>query len=323
MEIKDFHKAITGFINNRRVKRYYLEKSNNGKTYIASLLDTLLFRFVLAIAFLAYFFYMTNNLLFTILLDLQFIILYSLVAYKIKSIRLRKAINIVNGKLAKEQILKDLLNKTPYEFVEFIKEVLEKRTFEDLRIFHQKDIDLLGEFNGETVGIKCFQFDEKTKVDIKDIREFFLGLKELDIKQGFVITTSYFSDGIEDFLPKLEKYVKIRLINVDKLINILKKVDMYPSEREIKNLILERINERKKKIKEYRKFLLSKGKTFKYFFIGIVIYYWGRITPYQRYYSIVSYLLFSFGIISLALSIGKYIFEFTSTISEEKEDDFI
>ncbi|EOD01343.1 restriction endonuclease [Caldisalinibacter kiritimatiensis] len=314
IEISRLNKKIRKVFNNRKIKRYYIEENKKGKTYIAILLDAVLTRILITIIFFGYFLYMTKDLFFSSVLTLQFFILFNLIIYKVNAIKLKKTIKHINEKLAKEKITKDLLNKTPYEFIDYIKMTLEKCAIDDMRIFHQNDIDILGKLNEHTVGIKCFQYTEDNYVDINDIREFFLGLKELDIEEGFVVTTSYFEESVKEFIPKLESHAKIHLIDINEFLKFMKKAELYPRENDIRQIILDKIAERRRKLIEYRKKFLSKGQTTKYILIAVILYLWGRITPYERYYKIVAYVLFGLGIISL----GKYFIElFTSGNQEE------
>lgn len=299
VNVIEMRKKLKRINDNRQIRQYYLEKSERGKTYTAIMLDSILIRIILTIVFLFYFIFTTSDFRFSVIMTIQFFILFNLIAYKIKTMRLKKSRIKVNSEIGKEEILKELLNKTPYEFIEYIRNVFDKHRIEDLKIYRQKDIDIIGEYKSHTIGIKCFQYKDDVNVSVKDIREFFLGLNELGVEEGLIVTTSSFNEDVKEFLPKLDKHVKMNIMNIDEFIKIIKKVELYPSETEIKREILNQINGRRYKLKEYRSNVLSKGKTIKYMILSLIIYLWGGVTPYQTYYTIVACLLFTLGIMSM------------------------
>lgn len=318
-DLSKLRNNVSQFFDKRKLKRYYLKRSSNDKTYLAIILDTVVSRIIITVIFFAYFLYMTSDPIFSSILSIQFFILYNLIVHRIKSIRVRKVIGETNNEIGKKKILNDLINKTPYEFIENIKEVLEKGSFEDIKIILEKDIDMIGKLNGENIGIRCYQYKGNNNVDIKDIRDFFLKLRELNIEEGFIITTSSFDEDAQDFLQKLEKYAKLHLVDLEGLIKLMKKAKLYPSEKEIQKYILKKINEKKRKLKEYRNIVLSKGKASKYMIMSVIIYYFGKLTPFQYYYTIVSYVLLALGMVSII----KYMGSLFKRSAEERNDDLV
>ncbi|RKD34271.1 restriction endonuclease [Thermohalobacter berrensis] len=321
MADKSFSKNIIDnvkkLLKKRKIKRFYMEELNEGKSHIAMILDSFFIRFFITIIFFVYMYFLTNDMLFAIAITIQVFILLNLLIYKINKMRFIKNVKAINERLAKNKIKKDFLNKTPVEFVEEMKDILEKCGINDLKLKYEKDLDIIGKFQGNTVGIKCFQYEDDYKVTVNEIRDFFLSLRTLEIDQGIVITTSSFSEDVKDFLPKLEKYTKLYLFNLDGLIKLLKKANSYPTKKEIDSMILNKVADKKTKIKEYREVVLSKGKTFKYFMVGILILIWGRITPYELYYRIAAYVLFFLGIISIGKFIITYLLEESTNIEED------
>ncbi|MGF7058733.1 restriction endonuclease [Brassicibacter mesophilus] len=317
--IKKVKNKLTETTNKIRLRRYYTEKLSEGKTYIATIVDKIVFRsFITLICFL-FININTKSILFSLLITFQLFILYNILAYKINQKRLNKRIEKINHVVVGEKILKDLLNKSPYDFEEYIKEILEKCGFQSIESVNRKDIDLIGTLGNQKTGIKLYQYNSDYKVSINNIRDFFLELRELDISEGIVITTSTFSKDINNFLPKLKNYAAIRLFNLEAIIKLMKKADMYPSESEIKRIILSEIIEGRPKLKNYKDTVLSKNKTLKYFVISFILMMFSRITPYKSYYKIVSYILVFIGVISI---IGIVI-EFFANRATAQEDNNI
>lgn len=317
--LKVTKKHIDSYRNKKRLKKYYLEEMKKGKSYLAIVLDGIMLRLIITFGFFLYFYIKTNDYLFSFVVAIQFFIIVNLLLYQINTVKLNKVIKRTNEVVAKEEILKDLLNKTPYEFIEYCYDVLENVGLEDLKMLHQRDIDMIGNFKGNSIGIKCLQYEDDYKVTIKDVKEFFLSLKKLDIESGTIITTSTFTEDIKDFLPKLQKHIRIYLLDKDSFVELIKKTELYPKEREIERIIINRVRDRSKKIREYRKNLLSKGKSSKYIFLSIMIYFLGKFTNYQKYYSIVSYFLLILGLASII----KNLIIFLRPQIEKNEDSFI
>ncbi|KGG80445.1 restriction endonuclease [Caloranaerobacter azorensis] len=317
--LKITKKRIDNYKNKKRLKKYYLEEMNKGKSYVAIILDGIMLRLIIAFGFFLYFYVKTDDYLFSFAVSVQFFIILNLLLYQINTIKFNRVIKKTNEIVAKEEILKDLLNKTPYEFIEYCYNVLDNIGLEDLKMLHQRDIDMIGNFKGKSIGIKCLQYEDDYKVTIKDVKEFFLSLKKMDIESGAIITTSTFTEDTKDFLPKLQDHIRIYLFDKDSFVELIKKTELYPKEREIEKVIINRMRDRNKKIREYRKNLLSKGKSSKYIFLSAIIYFFGKFTNYQKYYSIASYFLLILGLASII----KNIVIFLKPEVEKNEDSFI
>lgn len=315
--INNIQNRIKKINKNIKLNRYYQKKATKDKSLTANLLDKLLSRMIILVGFYVFFFIITKDNLFSLIISIQFFLLFNFIIYKINKLKISRAKETVNAQIAKNKIIKDLTNKAPYEFFEVIRLALEKCNVEGLELLLKKEIDMIGKLNGNKIGIKCFQYNEDYKVSFKEIREFFLELKELGIDEGIIITTSSFTEDVSEFMPKLKEHVKLHLIGQDKLVKMWDTAELYPSIQEIQNLILSEVAENRKKFKEYRKIALAKGKSIKYFLIGTVIYFWGRITPYEFYYRIVSYILFSLGIIT----VGRYIISIMKPKTEKEENE--
>jgi len=317
--LKKAKKNLSDINNKRKLKKYYIEKTKNGKTYIAIVLDKIFIKVIVALAFFLYFFFETQDFIFAAIISVQFFLLYSLISYKIRKRKLESSIEDIHRELARGKIYEDLINETSLDFSERVKSTLEKCNIEDIKLLNQKHLDMTGYINGEIIGIKYFQYNEDHKVTVNSIREFFLTLKNIGIKNGVIITTSSFVEDAKSFLPKLKNHISIHLVNLDGFISIMRKAGTYPTDKELEGLILEKISDNRRKLVEYRNTVLSKGKATKYIVLSIIIFFWGKITPYKFYYSIASYLLLILGLISM----GKYLLSLMKQNEDESDDTFI
>ncbi len=314
---KIFKKLINMFKNRRKyiiLKKFYLKHIRNGKSVIAIFVDTILIRLVFCLILFSYTYFKTNNFLFSIIIIIQFFILYNLVLYKIYKIRLKKSREVVNFNIGKEKVYKELINKIPYEFYDYIKQALDCINMNKIEFSSEDNIDMIGFIDERKVGIKCYQFTEDYKVSVNDVRKVFLAFKKQNVDEGIIITTSSFMDDVKDFMVKLEQHINIDLYNLEKLVKLIRHTELYPSQKEIKEIILSKISDERRKIKQYQSIVISKSKVIKYMILSALIFFWGRYTPYYLYYCIISYILFILAVISLA----RYLSELFVSNNKEK-----
>ncbi len=317
ISLKLFKSKAGDMITKKRLNNYYLRKSAKGKTYLAILFDAVFVKIIVLTGLFIFFFIRTLDLLFSSIITIQFLILYLIISYKINKVRLKSNIDKVNEEVVKKKVYKDLINKTPIEFVETIKCNLEKLDFAKLDIVSQRDLDLVGELRGKKTGIRCFQFSKDYNVGTNIIREFFLTLRQHELEQGVIITTSSFSEDVKDFLPKLKDHIDIHVIDLNRIIKIMKKAETYPSNKEIDKIILNQIAEKRKKLIEYGNTVVSKKKFAKYLIIATLILFFGRITPYKLYYQIIAVILYILGLISA----GNYVLNLLKSNTKDKTEE--
>lgn len=292
-------KKFINIINGMRLRRYYSEKPGTGKTYLAIILDKVIFRIIMLISFIFLFYFISESLIFSAIISLQVFVLYNLIMYKINKNKLQKKIFLVNKQVVLKKTLRELLNQSPQDFLDYIIDVLEKYGFDSITKVDRRDIDIVGTISDRKVGIRCLQYDNDYKVGVDIVRDFFIELRRLELTEGVIITTSSFTHEANNLLVKLRKYAQIQLVDIEILLEIIKKADLYPSEAEIKKIILNEISDSRMHFKSYKDVVLSKGKIIKYIFLGMTMIVFGRFTPYTTYYNIVAVIIFSIATISL------------------------
>ncbi len=311
-------KKLTNMADEMSLRRYYNENSGNGKTYIAIILDKIIFRTIIFIALIFLFYFTSKSLMFSILISTQVFVLYNLVAYRLYKSRMAKKISLVNQHVVLKKTLKELLNQSPHDFLDYLINILEKYGFDSIEKIDRRDIDIIGTIGNRKIGIKCLQYDNDYKVGVDIIRDFFIGLRKLELTEGVIITTSTFTQEANNLLLKLKKYARIQLIDMKELLEVIKKTNLYPSETEIKKIILDEVSDNRIHFKSYKEVVLSKGKIVKYIFLGIILIMFGRFTPYATYYNIVATMIFFLAIISMIILIANLL-----KVNEEKQEDKI
>ncbi len=303
-------------VNGLRLRRYYSESSGTGKTYMAIVFDKIIFRMIVLIGFIFVFYFISESFLFSIIISLQVFILYNFLLYKINKSRMQKKMSSVNQQVVLKKVLRELLNQTPHDFLDYIVDVLEKYGFDSITRVDGKDLDVIGTISERKIGIKCLQYDNDYKVGADIIRDFFISLRKHELTEGAIITTSSFTQEANNLLIKLKKYAHIQLVDIEGLLEIMKKVDLYPSENEIKRIILNEISDSRMHFKSYKDVVLSKGKIIKYILLGITMIIFGRFTPYSTYYNIIAVIIFSMAIVSLVISLINLL-----KVNEEKHEN--
>ncbi|SCG83185.1 hypothetical protein DW1_1615 [Proteiniborus sp. DW1] len=310
--LKQSKKLINGF----RLRRYYSENSRTGKTYMAIILDKLILRVIAFIGFILIFYFISESILFSIIISIQIFILYNFILYKINKSRMQRKMDIVNQQVVLKKTHKELLNQTPQDFLDYIINVLEKYGFDSITRVNGKELDLIGIISDRKIGIKCLQYDNDYKVGVDIIRDFYVGLRNHELSEGAIITASSFSLDAENLLAKLKKYAHIQLVDIEGLLEIMKKADLYPSEKEIKKIMLDEVSDNRLNFKRYKDVVLSRGKIIKYILLGISLIIFGRFTPYSTYYNIVAIIIFFMAVASLIVLIVSLF-----KVNEEKHEN--
>ncbi len=286
-----------------RIRKYYIEQLKEGKRYFATIIDTIVVKIIVFLLPLLYLISKTNNYILSTLISVELFLAYNIITYIVRRVRFKKIKKIIDEELVKENIRKQLINKEPNNLIEYMQSVFKKNDISNIKLSAMNNIDMIGDYKNDTIAIKCFQYNEDYKVSNRDIREFLISLSKLELKKGIVISTSSYSKEVKRFLDKIEKHIEIQLVDMDKFIKILKQAKMYPTKNEIEEYILDRIDDKRNKLNQYRKVIFSKNKIRKYILISIIIYFWGKVTPYEAYYTIVSYLLILLAFIIIIVNI--------------------
>lgn len=296
---KNFKKKLIKKVNDLRLKRYYYEKTGEGKTYLAMILDKVIFKIILFSFLIMFFYYISKSFWFSLIISIQIFILYNFVAYKTNKLKYRKIIRTVNRQVVLRKFFKELLNYSPHDYIDYIVEILEKYGVENIEKLERRDIDIICTLSGEKIGVKCFQYDNDYKVGVDIIRDFYIGLRKLHINKGVIITTSSFTQETIILSEKLKKHLHIQLVGIEEIIDIIDKAKIYPSDSEIKNIILNEISDNKIHFNTYKDVILSKNKILKYILLGVSMIIFGNFTPYKLYYIVVGYIIFGIALLSI------------------------
>lgn len=288
-----FKQYLKDLKRRKNIKNYYLKKIKSGKSYNAVLIDNLIIKILMSLLFFLFMIFKTEHLTVSIISSILFFSLALYASYYIKSNRYDKKVSEVNEDIVKKEIIKEINYFTNYEFIQYIKEILEKYydvPFERYR----KDIDLIGKKQDEIWAVKCFKIPLEERISKKDIKDFKDRANEIGIERGIIVTNSYFIEELEDEYEGVMEFV-----DFDKLIFMIKKIGEYPSKEEIEEIIINKYNENKRKILEKRGKVFSRKKVIKYLFLSFSLYILSKMTIYKSYYIVMSFISLSFAIVSI------------------------
>ncbi|MBS4540118.1 restriction endonuclease [Clostridium sp. D2Q-11] len=301
--------------NKYKLKSFYISQTKGGKTLIAREVDRLFLSIIIFISLSMFFIVKSKNIylsvIISLLITISFFILIKIKKYK----ELEKSKVWIKENIVIDMIYNELLNKSPEEFMEYFFNMFKDLKFVNLFKSQLKDFNIELEKDYKKIAVKTLQYTRGYDVNEEIVREFFMDLRRNNFDEGIIITTTDYTEEANNLLKKIDKHMKIYLINMRDIVKILKETSMFPKEKDIEGYILNKLSKEKKNISEYSNNLISPSKWKKYFVSGLVLWIFGQFTNFYIYYLIVSIILISLGLVSL---IKKIIL---STNGYKKEED--
>lgn len=173
--------------------------------------------------------------------------------------------------------------KNNTEFIEYIKTIFAEYYDTDI-IDGEVPVDLECIIEDERYGIKCIKGSTEEKVSLRQVENFIKELKELKYNNGILVTNSYFMEDISE-------QENIILFDLDNIIDILKKLDKYVSNKEIEEYIIHRFINRRNDIKKQFT-TINKRKIVQLYSIFIVFYLLSYMVRYSLYYKVIAIISF-------------------------------
>lgn len=287
--------------NNRSriLSNYYSKQMRKGKTFRANLIDKCFF-FIIFFIMLAFFLsYRSKEILLSIYISFLFVLFFFKFFSVFSKKRQIKKIDEINKELKKSKILKEYDSLSSEEFRENIKDLFEE--YLEINIEDAKNpIDFKFKMEGDLYLVKCLQSSLEHKISSRELGAFLRETREKEIGKAIFISNSYFIDK--------DRYKdRIILYDFDDIVEILKKVDRYPSDLDIKNYIVDRYLDKRNTIKKELKRLNTK-KIINLYIISIVFYFMSYFVKYQLYYKLASVASFIFATLLAAYSFTDYIY---------------
>lgn len=270
--------------NNKKIlKNYYSKEIRKGRSYRAASMDKIL-GFIIMFGLLTIILTVkTGYFLLSLYMSLVITFFIINIGALLSKDRKVKKIKIINDELKRKKVLKEINHLNKDGFVNYIKLILDEYYNTDFQ-YSRMPLDLIGTIDNEQYGVKCMKIPMDEKVTMRDLDMFMREMQNLKLDEGILITNSYFRDDVKE-------ESKIILLDLDNIKDILKELNRYPTEEEIKNYIIDRHIDRRNKLKtEIR--TINKRKLFQLYGIFIVFYLISFVVKYSIYYKIMSILVF-------------------------------
>lgn len=290
-EYKDKLKALR---RERQIKNFYMKRIKDGKSRKAVFLDNIILK-----AFIGLFLYLfvllrVKKWILSLVISIILFSLYLYINNKIRTKRYLKKVQCINEEIGNTIVSSKINNLNNKEFIKYNKEILEKYYETNLIETNKESIDLVGEIQGYLYGIKAIKTNFNNRINSKDLEVFFQELKKEKIKKAIIITNTNFTEEVIESIDE-----NIKLVDYDNLIELLKKVGLYPSKDEIEDLIhSQREEKRKKRVKDSKNYFVL-GKLIRYFILAIVLWLLSYFVSYSLYYRFMSIFLIIFSLIGL------------------------
>ncbi|WP_156936229.1 restriction endonuclease [Clostridiisalibacter paucivorans] len=301
-------------IKKLKIKNYYIEKSGESRNVIALFFDRLFMHILIATMLILSIYFLIDTFVIGLIIFIIIFSVYISIVYFILMKIDKKRASKVHKDLAKKKLLINLSNKSEEDFSNFIIEMFTIKGFKIEDIEKDNKLDIIAQYKGESIGIKIFQRDKEYKVNVRDIKKIYYNIKKKGIKKAIILTISSFDISCKEFIKKINKEIRINLIDIDKMMLIIKDTKQYPSKKELEEMIFEELEEKKDNIKYHSKYICSKDKILKYVIISFILYLLKDITVFKNYYIYMSLFL-------LFLAIGGVIKYIYSIIKKKEEFD--
>lgn len=301
------YNQMRGYKNNRsqsrRFRNYYMSNKDDTRGNGAKVIDYVASRIV-SFFIIFTFIYIRYGLLFLSLLvtTISFSILH-LISIRIRNKRLEQLKKQKRLFIASQKVYQEIMNKTVEELKAYFEEVFIKAGFQNLkhRSSNQKLIVYEGIYNDVKVLISLLIYKNDYEVELKELKEVFLELREEGITKGVMLTTSDFTKDCYQYIENIDNPYKILLLNRELMLKLIEKSNMLPSDEVIDELVENKISKREANWSKYKAAMLTNKKSKGYFLLSLFLFISAYYTPYPKYYYAIAGVSFSLTLITLAL----------------------
>ncbi|NLY44647.1 MAG: hypothetical protein GX053_01445 [Tissierella sp.] len=287
-------------INNRNriLKNYYSKELRKGKTYRASNLDKVLLYGIMFLLLSTILIIRSNQFLLSIFISsigLYFlIIINSRISKKAKT----KRITEINDNLKKKKLIREFSSLNKEGFTNYI-EVIFKDFYEVDIEKAELPLDLKFTKDKDIFGVKCIKASMEDRIGTRELEVFSKELDNLGLKDGILVTNTHFTDG-------LQEDTKIILLDFNNIVDILIKLDKYPSDKDMEDYIVDRFIDRRNGIKTQVKDF-NKKKIIQLYGLCAIFYILSFFISFPLYYKIMAVVSFVIATLVSGYKISEYI----------------
>lgn len=308
---KYFMKQLKAHIHqkktSKRLKKYYVERKTDGRSSFGKVLDYIGSRIIVFFASLLLLLVSIKQLLTASLLSIFLTSLFHTMDIQVRNKKTQKIINQKRKYLASQRVYREIMGKSMEEIYTYLEQVFQDMGFRKMEngCIDDKEIYFLYQYADIHLPVffKMNRYDENTQ--LKQIENYSEKLKERGFVKGMIIATTDFTKECYDFVER-NNDPKLILVEKEKLLKMIDKAGLFPTDKEMDEYVVDRIEKRERKKAVYRETLLSKSKTRRYVILGLFLLFWAQFTPYSSYYNFMAMFLFLLAMLTFYCNIkGK------------------
>lgn len=271
--LNKFRKKYTLHRYNQVVKEFYLNEAKLEQNYTG--LSAWFFRLG-ALGFLfAYTWINTTNIFLSGMFGLSGLLIVHLIIRYLREQDFNSKKEQKRYYLARKKVIENILKQQPQWFPGYLFENLKViEGFSDVRlnpdISQEPDIPILAKYKGEDIGIGC-NHDEENLVESRKIKRFFGALVRRGYNKGFYISTTDYREEAKNFSRNIKSQCNIKLIDQEGIIEVVKLAKIWPSEKEVDELVNLEVDKLLNSKRNARKDVISSSKAMDYVFYGAVL----------------------------------------------------
>lgn len=291
---------------NKTLELYYMNMEIDKRKKLAKKIDYIFLQvFFFFLAFIIIYMKSKKLWISTILSSIIIYLYYYSYVY-IHNKKLKKFQKVKKKEIAKQRIYKEILNRTIDEMEEYLINLFKQIGFSCInQIYSNNNSVLLKSIYNNKEILIYYKYCKNTNVELKDLKEFLLYMKNYKIKRAIFITNYSFTSESNDFVKDINNKYKVLLINKDILLDMIEHNNMFLTNEEINSIIKEKVIEKNKSIKKYKSTIFSNEKKKGYLLSSIYLAISGFYMTYTAYYIIVAYILLFLFIVTFIINFKK------------------
>lgn len=294
-------------------EEYYYSHLYQEQSYPSRVLQFYLTRFfVLGTSFIILLFYSGGErLVAAFLAALALVVIYHLIAKTIEGKMIERIVKKLRNEVREEEFWKRIKTYDKDSFSNFIREVLTKHPqYSEVSLtpdLEYQGINMVAKEKEQWVAIQCHILDDEDMVEARQARELSKAMSARGYSQGIIISTTDFRQATIDFCNLISEKRKINLINKKELFKMAQKAEQLPTETEVNDLILKKIENQHRLWRENQGKIFAKPRALPYFLYGTFLIAMGFI-----WNGGVPFLYFGSASVLYTLSLLSLIINFTS-----------
>jgi len=289
-------------IKDNKVRKTYVKEALGNRNYLSYRTDLMLLKILVSfVVFIATYFIYFDLILSLLLASLVFFV-FTLVNKINVDKKNERGKNMLMKKVKEEYFSSKIEEINQNDFEMLIKLFFNNEGYNN--IFKKGRSLYLAEKEGYITCIKIFKLYEGIEVEKLDIRSLLTFMRNSNIRNGFLVTTSSLSEDAAKLIEKFKDRFEITVIDIEGMYSLADKYNMLPDE----SFYYKRLNEEKVITKnDFKKNVLNIRKVYLYIAASIFFYMSSVWMPENQLVIYISYFFIVLTIINiLYFSVTKY-----------------